>query len=158
MTRSPAPRSARAVSLIEAVICVVVLALAVPPCMELMSVSASDRADAVNTTRAAAFAELVIETCLADVASDDPALGFAALSDPAAYSDALAARVEAISQPYADLGMAYQLAVGDLVDRTAQTNADPGENVFRVLTVTVTFPTARGADRSMPVSILVGNL
>lgn len=147
-----------AFTLIEAVICVTVLAIAVPPAMEILDSVAADRADAVNTTRAAMFAELVLEACLADCASPDASLGFDALGDEAGYNSGLRSRIESLAAPYFQLGMDYRLTVGTLVDRAGQVNANTSENVYRALTVTVTYPSASGDVFELPVTILLGDL
>lgn len=147
-----------AFTLIEAVISVIVLAIAVPPALDLLDSVAADRADAVNTTRAAMLAELVIESCLADCASSAPALGFAALEDEAAFNAGLRDRLADIASPYLEVGMDYRVSVGPLVDRTGAVHADPAHNMFRVLTVTVTYPSASGDPFTLPVSLIVGDL
>lgn len=148
----------RAFTLIEAVICVTVLAIAVPPALEILDSVAADRADAVNTTRAAMFAELILESCLADCSSADPTLGFEALADEAAYIAGLQTRIESVAAPYLQVGMDYRITVGALVDRTGVVNADASQNIFRVLTVTVTYPSANGDPFELPVAILVGQI
>lgn len=147
----------RAFSLLETVVCVVVLGIAVPPTLELVADASAGRADAVNTTRAVLFAEMVLETCVADSMSSDASLGFAAFSDAAAYEAGLQTRLAGIAGVYSDLRMSFDVEIGSLVDSSGAVNAEESENIFRIITVTVTYPSARGADLSMPVSVMLGD-
>jgi len=158
MTSRNAKPQTRAFTLIESVVCIVVLALAVPPTLELLASSAASRADAVNTNRAAQLAELVLESCLADADSDHPSLGFAALEDAPAYTADLRARITTLTQPFDDVGITYDIEISEPVDQTGTPNFDEPLNIFRSITVTVTFPSARAANYQMPVSIMVGDL
>ncbi len=151
-------RRHHAFTLIEAVICVVVLGLAVPPTLELLGSAAADRADAVNTERATSFAQSILESALADVASRHSGLGFESLTDAAAFETGFRARNSALIAAYAEIGMSFQLDIGPLVDRTGASGIDQDDNIFRVITVTVSYPSASGDDHSMPVAIMVGAL
>ncbi|RMH28536.1 MAG: hypothetical protein D6692_05090 [Planctomycetota bacterium] len=148
----------RAFTLIEAIICVTVLAIAVPPALETLDSVASDRADAVNTIRAAMFVELILESCLADCSSRDATLGFEALADEAAYIAVLRSRIDSIAAPYLQVGMDYRVTVGERVDRTGIVNPDASKNIYRVLTVTVTYPSSSGNSFELPVAILLGQI
>lgn len=160
MSRAPksCPIVRRAFTLIESVICVVVLALAVPPTLELMNQVSADRADAVNTERAATLAQSLLETVLADVASNHENLGFTALNDASTYSTGFQSRTASLTAAYAAVGMEHQLQISGLVDRTGSVNLDASENIFRTVTVVITFPSARGEDYVMPMAIVVGDL
>lgn len=148
-----------AFSLIEVVVCVLLLAIAIPPSLELLGAAASDRTDTVNANRAALLATTVLETIIADVASPDPALGYAALADAAAYTDhpvsGLRARLESLTEHHDTGGLAYTVTIGEPVDVNLTVNADPEENIYRLVTVTVVYHAASVAERSMPVSVLV---
>lgn len=154
--------SRRAFTLIEAVLCVMVLAIAVPPTLDLIMSAAADRADAVNTTRAATLASLVLESVIADTASTDAALGFDALANSSAYLDTpttgLRARLAAMTTPYEAIGMSYDLDISSPVDAANITNADASLNLFRIVTVRVTYPSASGDPIEMPVATMVGDL
>lgn len=149
----------RAFTLIEAVTVVLVLALAVPPAVSWLDEAVSARADSVNATRAAALAGAVIEHILADCSSTAAGLGFDALAAPSAYLDTpttgLRARLAAVSDFYAALGFAYSVSIGPLVDDSASENPDSSLNVFRVVTVTVDFPSAAGGRLLFTISFMV---
>lgn len=152
----------RAFTLIEAVLCVVVLGLSVPPALELMQSAAAHRADGVNTGRATVLSGLVIESVLADVASGNMALGFEALADPAAYLETpdtgLYARLSTVVAPFDQVGMAYSVTISDLVSSTGLESSDEAQNIFRLVTVTVRYPSSDGSAWELPVSVMVGDL
>lgn len=152
----------RAFSLIEVAFSVAMLAIAVPAVLELMGAAAADRADAVNTTRAVLLATMVAETVIADTASSHSTLGFDALNTPSTYLDdpagGLRARLQDAAEPYASLGMRFEVDLGPLVGADAQTDADPDNNLFRVVTVRVRYPSASGAELEMPLSVVVGGV
>lgn len=149
-----------AFSLIEVVVCVLMLSLAVPPVLEMVRVAGADRADTVNTNRAVVLATLVLESVVADVASPDPLLGFDALADGASYLGeprvGLVDRLAGVTGPYTDVGMTWELEIGPLVGPDGVADADPAQNRFRLVTVRVGFPSASGSSFVLPVSVMVG--
>jgi type II secretory pathway pseudopilin PulG len=153
----------RAFTLIEAVMVVVVLAIAVPPTMLLLDQSANERADSVAVTRATTYAQGVMEHVLADVSSTHSTRGFAALSNISTYIDApttgLRARLQDMSTPYTNAGMRFDLRVSDLVSASGTATGDAARDVFRVVTVTVSFPSARqSSNLAVSMSSLVTRL
>lgn len=150
----------RAFSLLEAAIVTVALALAVPPAFVMLGDVAAGQGERLRAVQASTLAEAVLETVLADVASDEDGLGFEALADDAAYIDTpftgLRARLALIAAPYEDAGLTYDIAIGGLVAADGVASGDALQDVHRVVTVTVTAPAASGADDlSMPFSVLV---
>lgn len=147
-------------SLIEVIVCVLMLSIAVPPVLEMVGSAGADRADTVNVNRAVVLATLVLESVVADVASPDPSLGFDALADAGAYLDTpttgLSARLEGVTQPFVAVGMDWALEMGPLVGPAGAVEADPTMNIFRNVTVRVSFPSASGGDLVLPVSVMVG--
>lgn len=152
----------RGFTLIEAVAVVLVLALVVPPTLGWMQASADRRADSVAAMRATTLATLVIENVIADAASTAPGLGFAALATPTTYLDTpttgLRARLESLTSGYEAQGMSYSVEVGALVDSTLSVNADAAANLFRVVTVRVTCPSATGPAFVITVPVVVGGM
>lgn len=152
----------RGFSMIEVIVCVLMLSLAVPPVLEMVRTAGSDRADTVNTNRAVVLATLVLESVVADVSSDHSALGFAAFADATAYltqpGSGLNERLSAISEPYTAIGMGWTLEIGPLVGPEGIAEADPGRNLFRTVTVRVSYPSASGSDFVLPVSLMVGGM
>ena len=151
-----------AFTLIEVVIAVIVLGIAVPPTLNLIDAAAAGRADAINTTRATFLATTVIETVLADIDSETQTLGFTALADSAAYLDTpitgLLDRLSPIVDPYTSAGFRYTVNISELVDTNANVSIDVDENIFRVITVTVEYPSATSVSHQLPVSIMVSDL
>lgn len=150
---------ARAFTLIEAVTVVLVLAIAVPPAIAWLDEAVSARADAVNATRATALATAVAEHIVADCSSDATGLGFAALANSATYLSApttgLYARLTPITSFYAPMGFTQTVTIGPLIDKTGSVNSNSAKNVFRLVTVTIDFPSATGGKLHLVVSVLV---
>ncbi len=153
---------ARAFSLIEVVIAVMVLAIAVPPTLNLLEDAGAGRADAINTTRATMLAMSVIEMVTADIDSNAEGLGFDALTNEAVYFETpntgFHDRIEPLIEPYLDAGLSYSVDIGALVASDGAVSGDADENVFRVITVRVTFPAASTSSYVVPVSTMVSAL
>lgn len=163
MTATPLPSiSRRAFTLIEVVIAVIVLAIAVPPTLNLLDSAGAGRADAINTSRATYLATTVLESVMADLTSTQETLGFDALGDESAYLNTpvtgLYARLEGIVEPYTRMGLTYSVGISELVSSDATVSDDIDENVFRIVTVRVSFPSATSAAYTMPVSMMVTQL
>ncbi len=141
---------------------VMLLAIAVPPTLQMLISAGADRADSVQTTRAALFAGLLAETVIADAASTSPGLGFDAFDDPAAYTETaligLRARIQTISEPYEAVGMSWTIDIGPATHPDGSISVNPGDNVVRAVTIRVRFPSATGDDRVMPVALIVGRI
>ena len=75
----------RGFTLIEVVIAVIVLAISVPPTLNMMDSSAAGRVDAIQTTRATLLATIVLESVMADMTSSSAGLGFEALDESVVY-------------------------------------------------------------------------
>jgi prepilin-type N-terminal cleavage/methylation domain-containing protein len=149
----------RAFSLIEVVIAVIVLAIAVPPTLNLMDSAGAGRVDAINTTRATLMATSVLETVTADITSDVDGLGFDAFEDASTYlqhpTAGLYARLSTVLEPYTNAGLNYTVDIGQLVSQDGTVSADAGDNIFRIITVRVTFPSASTASYEVPLSTMV---
>ncbi|MFK7759034.1 MAG: hypothetical protein AB8C13_03695 [Phycisphaerales bacterium] len=155
-------RSGHAFTLIEVVIMVVVLALAVPPTLELLMSTSASRVNVINTSRATMLATSVLEGVLADVASSDENLGFDALEDSGLYLNTANTgfydRMSPVTQLYTDMGLTYEVVVGALVSSNGLVSAESNDNVFRTIEVRVQYPSADGASYILPVSLLVTDL
>lgn len=151
----------RGFTLIEAIIAIVVLSTALPPVMILMDDAARIRFAAVNAERATWLAIGVMEHVIADVASDDLFLGFGALADPPTYVDdpttGLRVRLASMTGLYEAAGLAYTLSIGPLVSSTGLVTGNANADVYRTVTVNVTFVGASGAV-TMSVSRMVSDL
>lgn len=162
MARKTRAFRARASTLLECIVVIVVLALAVPPTLSWMAQSADERADQINSIRATTLAQAVMENVLADTMSTAAGLGFSALSNTSAYLDSpvtgLRARLAGVSSVYESLGMSYSVVVGDVEDSAGAVNADTSLNLFRTVKVTVSFPLSDGSTASLDIETVVADL
>ena len=155
-------RTARGFSLIEAVAIVLVVSIAVPPGLAMLSEVTERRADAAAIERATTLAIAVLERVTADVhAGDDAGLGYAALADEESYLDdpidGLRARMQWVSEPYEAAGLRWEIEVGEPAAADGAATGDTERDVFRRVTARVTFPTVLG-DRTLELATLVGEL
>jgi type II secretory pathway pseudopilin PulG len=154
--------SRRGFTLIEVVTMVLVMAIAVPPTLEILMSNSASRANVINTSRATMLASNVLEGVIADVTSTDALLGFEALADASVYlntpTTGFYSRMSIASMSYEDLGMSYTVTIGELVGSDGLVSLDTDENVFRIITVNVAYPSADGAAYELPVSVMVSTL
>lgn len=155
-------RRSHGFTLIEVVIAVIVLAIAVPPTLNLMDSASAGRVNAINITRATYLSTIVLETVIADMTSTDPSLGFMALGDSPVYLNSSATglydRLDSITTSYTSVGLSYTVVIGSLVASDGVVSGTPSENIFRTVTVNVSFPSANSAPFVMPVSIMVSEM
>lgn len=148
-------------TLIEAVLALVVLSISLPPALVLMSDGARAKADAVQVERAVWLATAVMEHIAADVASSDPALGFSSLADANTYlgtpTTGLTARLALIDTFYQGFGLTYIIAISDMVSQSGSAMGDSTVDVYRIVTVTVSWMGAHGSV-DFPVSRMVTEL
>ena len=140
---------------------VVGLALGVPGGLNALRDGERARQQAANTTRATLLATAVLEAIMADVASDAPGLGFAALASPSTYldtpGDGLYDRLETTLEPFSDAGLGYSVSIGGLVSADGSATGDADLDLFRTVIVTVTFPGPAGTTLSMLSGVMVGD-
>lgn len=146
-------KARRGTTLIEAVVVVLVLAIAVPPTISGMMGSAARREDAIQITRATTLAASVLEQIMCDAVTAD--IG----ADPSAYLDTavngLRDRVAATTSLYTDLGMTYSVTVGPEVSSSLVTTGHAAQDVYREVVVSVTFVDASGTTRTIPVTTMI---
>ena len=151
----------RAFSLLECVAVVAVLAVAVPVTLSFMDESASNRADAVNAARATVLGSAVMEHVLADVQSATGTQGFTSLANSSAYlstaTTGLYDRMLPVSAPYTTAGLTYAVTIGSLESFNGTVTGGAAD-VFRSVTVTVTYPSARGGNLSVSLTSRVAKL
>lgn len=132
---------------------VLVLAICVPPTLTWMQSCAERREDAVRLVRATTLAQTVMEQVLCDASNTD--VGSAA----AAYLDApttgLRARLAGVASLYTNAGYSYDVTFGDLCDAALTVTGVVTADLYRPVTVTVTYTSARGATVNIPVSGVV---
>ena len=148
----------RGFTLIEGVIAIVVLSLAVPVSVAMLSDAASIRAASVQRERAGMLARLIIEEIVADAASEHDSLGVAQLDAPSAYQRELATRIASLTLPYEEAGMSWEIEVGQPVSATGIASADASRNNYYPVTAIVEFIDARAGARSAQVTVLVAGL
>ncbi|MBL4810620.1 MAG: hypothetical protein JKY43_11255 [Phycisphaerales bacterium] len=152
----------RGFTLIEVVTMVMVLAIAVPPTLELLMSTSASRANVINTARATMFASNVLEGILADVSSSEDALGFDALADANTYlstpNTGFYSRMASATQSYSAVGMGYTVTISGLVAADGLVSLEVSDNVFRTVTVLVSYPSADGAAYTLPVSLMVSTI
>lgn len=147
----------RGFTIAEAAIVTLVLAVSVPPAAFMLQEVGRDQSDAIQSARAVFLAEAVLEQVVADVASDDAGLGFGALASAASYESGVRSRLSWVETPYVAAGLSWDLAVGGLVGPEGNATGDVDQDVFRMITVTVTVPLSTG-DSDFSVVTMVGEL
>lgn len=162
-TRTHHARMARrGFSLIEAVVIIVVLAIAVPATVTMMTAAGNRQADAVQITRATTLATLVMENVLADAASKSAGLGFAGFANANAYLNTaptgLRNRISGVTAAYAAAGLTYDVTIGPLTNGSGVTTGVAAADIFRTVTVTVSFQAADGTAIQYAVSARVTTL
>jgi prepilin-type N-terminal cleavage/methylation domain-containing protein len=154
----------RGFTLVESIVVVVVVALLVPPAVSMLQSAQTSRVDSANTLRASVLAGAVMEQVLADASSPAASLGMAAFAAPATYTDTattgLKARLAAVTSAYQTQGLTWSLSIGGLVSKTGSADADSAKNIFRTVTVTVTWNSTRAGvgSRSYALTSLVTDL
>jgi hypothetical protein len=155
-------RIRRAFTLIETVVIVLVCAIALPATLHWLDEANQRRVDAINSTRATSLGTCVMEHILADVSSKSPSLGFGALANPNTYLNTagtgLVARLSAITSLYSGMGMSYTVNIGALVDGTGTATGNPATDIYRIVTVDVSFTGADGTARSVNLQSMVSAL
>ena len=149
-------------SLIEIVVLIVVLAVAVPPSSLMIDDVTRTRADNVSAVRATALATGVLEQILADVYGGDPQLGFDALADVNVYlqtpTTGLVDRMLSMTSLYVTYGIGYSVQISDLIDSSGVVSGNPSDNVFRRVTVKVTYQSLHGGTVEIPIGVMVTEL
>ena len=150
-----------AFTLLECVAVVTVLAFAIPATLSWVDDAASNRADAINAARATMLGTAVMEHVLADVASTTAGQGGTALASSSTYlntpTTGLVARMSAVASYYTTLGITYTVTIGGLTEFDGVSRGGAGD-VFRLVTVTVSFTAARGGTLTVPISARVAAL
>lgn len=138
---------------------VLVLAITLPTTLIWLGEANRRRVDSVSATRATALATCVMEHVLADVASRNASLGFGALANSNAYLNTggtgLVARLSSFVSTYTALGFSYAVTIGPLVDKTGVTSGNSAFDVYRVVSVGVTFPGADGTPLTVNMQSMV---
>ncbi len=152
----------RAFTLLEAIATMLLLSIAVPPALMMLSRANDSRQESVAADRAAWLATGVLEHILADVASNAPERGFDALADANAYLDTantgLRDRILPLEDHYSLYNMTYAVAIGELVAYDGAATGDAARDLYRYITVDVSWPSTRGGQHTLSVGALVTDL
>ena len=156
-------RPRRGFTLVEAVAATAVLGIAAPTLY--LTMTDATRARAVEATRAITLAEAVLGHVLADAGSADPALGFDALANAAAYEAALRTRTDPIFGTfYSGLGLTWSLTIEPVTtsesagDWTAVVNTGATSPQYRRVTASVAWTDPGGAARTLSLAVIVADL
>lgn len=151
--------NARGFSLIEAIAAIVILGLVAPISMVTLRDAAASRADSIRVNRASWLASAVMETVLGDVSSRAGALGFDALADANAYRSTpgtgLDARLSSVTDHYRELGFEWSLDVGGLVASDGMASGDASLDIYRTISVRVTWIGALRGSTEYRISMMV---
>ncbi len=149
----PSPRSRRGATLIEAVVVVLVLAIAVPPMVTGVADSVNRRADTIQLIRASTLASTVLNQIKSDsVATDIGANVTTYLNAPAT---GLRARLAPVTSVMTSAGLAFDVTISGLKDLSLTSSGVPTRDLFRTVTVTVRFTDSRGGLREIPFDTVV---
>lgn len=146
----------RGFTLIEAVLVILMISIAIPPSISMMTEAAATRTDRVLLATSMSYAQAVADQVMADVSAG----GLAVLDDEGSYLDApgtgLWDRLAWVSEPYESRDLTAGVSISDLVDWQGEESADEGENLYRIVTITVTVPTSDGLLLEVPISVMLG--
>jgi hypothetical protein len=129
-------------TLLEAVVAVVVLSVAVPPTLMLLGEAAASRTDSIITTKAAMYAQTLLEQIIADVASPQEGLGFDAIAMEDAYLEGLVTRLENTLIPYQASGLSHTIQIGLLAPPDGLPTGDPQLDVYRRVRIEIAYPSS----------------
>ena len=144
----------RGFSLIEAAIITVMVALAVPPSVRMLEAASSERADRVMIGLATSYSGAIMEQILADVSVH----GLEAIAEPTYITDpitGLLSRLEWVTTPYENRRISATVDISGLVGQDSTVSPNPSENLFRLVTVRIKVPTARGSELTIPLSMML---
>lgn len=146
----------RAFTLTEAIVIVVVLAIAVPPTISTLRDASLAGVNHRRTVEAETFARAILETILADVYADTSSINFDDIAS-ASYESDLSARLEGLDQFYAARGFAFDLTVSARVGHDGQPAA-PGSDLYRYVTVSVSHVSGAQPKDLARASVLIADI
>ena len=145
-------------TLIEGVVAMVILSMAVPVSVVMMSDASSAAAASLQRERAVALLAVIRTEIVADVAAPSEGLGVILLDDPEEYDDVLRPRIAQITQPYEDLGLTWALDIGERVGPNGVHAIDPLRNIYYPVTLTVSWTDARQGSTNLDLTIYLAEI
>jgi len=149
-TRIPNP-GRRATTLIEAVVVVIVLAVAIPPSLSWLAQGADRRADAITVIKATTLASAVLEQVMADSITSD--IGADSASYLGAAGTGLQTRLGTLTSAYS--GLAWTLSIGSRVNSLLVVTGSTTTDLYRVVGVTIAYTDSGGTPRTLALSTVV---
>ncbi len=145
----------RGFTLIEGVVGMLILSIAVPVSVVMMADASSARAASMQRERAVELVDVVRSEIVADMAAPSEGAGTAQLDDHDTYEETLRTRIAPYTQPYEDAGLTWSLDVGSEVGPTGVRSLDDALNVYRGVTVSVSWRDARAGQRTLDITLYV---
>ncbi|MGP1347315.1 MAG: type II secretion system protein [Phycisphaerales bacterium] len=147
-------------SLVELIAVIAVLALMVPTALSMLESAARQRTGASKALVATSFAASIGEHIIADMHAGDPAIGFEALDDMNAYlndpNTGLRTRLAWLIGHHATLGYELDIEIGALMSADGTATGDPDLDLFRRLTVVVSWSDPGDGAQSFRLALVVG--
>ncbi|MFG0258194.1 MAG: hypothetical protein ACF8GE_09860 [Phycisphaerales bacterium JB043] len=150
----------RAITLVECVASIALLAAALPPTLSLLHDATDARTEAMQVERATWYATALLESIAADVGSASAGLGFEALDNDSTYindaSSGLLVRTQDIGNLYGGTDLSATVDISAKVSADGTATGDTNLDVFRMATVTISWPRHDGTG-SLALSRLVSD-
>lgn len=158
ITRPTPTHDRRGYTLIELVAVIVVLAIAVPSTMGMLTGASMARINAVRHERASWAASAIIEQVYADTASAADGMGFELLADDTYATDdpgGVLDRLAPVLEPLLNDGYASSLRIGPLADASGTVTGVLDQDIYRTVTAAVTYLDAQGIQRTVVIPMLM---
>lgn len=151
----------RGFTLIEAVVAMVVLAIAVPIGLAMMRDAATSRINNAKASTAYWLANAIIEQVMADLDSPTAGLGFEAFDNVNSYlndaPDALTTRLASVTDEAEAKGYVWSMTASAAMDYTGATTGDATEDLYRRITVQVLWFDALGDPHMLQLSLMAAD-
>lgn len=147
----------RGFTLIEGVTAVIVLSLALPITVTMLSDATTARVASVQRERVTLLVDLLRGSVVADGAAISDGYGLSGIQQPS-YETDLRARLAPLTQPYEDAGLAWSLSTAALVGPRSVVEADADLNAYLPVTITVSWPDPREGTRTFSVTLYIAEV
>lgn len=151
----------RGFSIIELIAVILVLAIMVPTTLSMVADASRTRLSTARATTAATFAASIAEHIIADTHSNDPTIAFPALADSDTYLNApdtgLNHRLAWLIEHHANLGYTHTITIGPLISADTTITNDPALDIYRRITVAITWSHPTDGPQSFDLPLIVGD-